>query len=186
MEVDDRVGYHVRGEWLLHNKGEISAGYYDNRATPYIVIDGQYAWRTRFYHLGARWRFNKGLTAIAQYLSGDTLMQSHLREDVVKNDYASAFVSLTYQWQRLLGNKKHKTTIRIEDFSVTDNDNTWGDNNNEDGQALTLNHSYRLSKQWFLSTEFNIINSDRSARYYKHAAIELVEKQWQLSARYFF
>ncbi len=113
-------------------------------------------------------------------------MQSAPGADVVNNDYHTGFVSLTFKWQDIVGNKKHKSTIRIEDFSVTDNDKTWGDNNNEDGQALTLNHSYRLSKHWFLSTEFNYIDSNRPARYYTHQPIDLIEKQLQFSARYFF
>jgi len=186
LEVDDRVGYHVRGEWLLHNKGKLSAGYYDNRATPYIVQNGQYAWHTRFYHLDARWQLSKTLTLTAQYLSGDTLMQSPAQQDMVNNDYTSGFVSLRYNWQAFTGDKKHQTTLRLEDFSVTDNDQTWGDNNNEDGQALTLNHSYRLAKQWFLSAELNYIDSHRPARYYTHQAVDLTEQQLQLAARYFF
>lgn len=186
LEVDHRAGYHVRGEWLLHRKGEFSVGYYDNRATPYKVVNGQYGWRTRFYHLGARWRFSKDTSLVAQYLSGDTLMQSHPGKDVVNNDYTSAFVALTYKWQRLIGNKKHKSTVRLEDFSVKDNDSTLGDDNNEDGQAITLNHSYRLTKHWFLSAEFNYINSNRPAREYTHQAIDLTEKQLQLASRYFF
>lgn len=191
LEIDHRVGYHVRGEWSLHGKGEFSAGYYNNRALPYKVVNGQYGWRTRFYHLGTRWHLSKSLTLVAQYLSGDTLMQSHLREDVVNNDYASGFVSLAYKWQGFpweakSANKKHKSTIRLEDFSVTDNDNTWGDNNNENGQALTFNHSYRLTKHWFLSAEFNVIDSHRPARYYTHMPVDLIEKQLQLAARYFF
>lgn len=186
LEIDHRVGYHVRGEWLLHGNGEFSLGYYDNRAIPYKVVNGQYGWRTRFYHLGTRWRVTKELTLVAQYLSGDTLMQSHPGEDVVNNDFTSAFVSLTYKWQKLMGNKKHKSTVRLEDFSVKDNDNIWGDNNNENGQALTLNHSYRLAKHWFLSAEFNYIDSNRPARFYTHQPINLIEKQFQLAARYFF
>ena len=186
LELDHNAGYHVRGEWSLHGKGELSAGYYDNNAVPYKVKNGQYGWQTRFYHLGAKWHFSKNLLLMAQYLSGDTLMQSHLKQDVVNNDYTNAFVSLTYKWQSIVGNKKHKSTIRLEDFSVTDNDNTLGDNNNEDGQALTLSHSYRLTKHWFLSAEFNAIDSHRSARYYTHKSIDLIEKQFQLAARYFF
>ncbi len=186
LEIDHRVGYHIRGEWVLHRKGEFSLGYYDNRAIPYKVVNGQYGWRTRFYHLGTRWRFSKNITLVAQYLSGDTFMQSEPGEDVVNNDYTSAFVSLSYRWQKLAGNKKHKSTIRLEDFSVKDNDNTWGDNNNEDGQALTINHSYRLAKHWFLSAELNYIDSHRPARSYTYQPVDLVEKQLQLAARYFF
>lgn len=186
LELDHDIGYHMRGEWSLHGKGELSVGYYDNKAVPYIVKNGQYGWRTRFYHLGASWHFSPNLSLISQYLSGDTLMQGKPGFDVVNNDYHNGFIALTYNWHEILGNKNHKSTVRIEDFSVTDNDNTLGDNNNEDGQALTLNHAYRLSKHWFLSAEINIIDSKRPARYYTHQPIELVEKQAQISTRYFF
>lgn len=186
LELDNRVGYHTRAQWKLRGKGSISAGYYDNRAIPYKVVDdGQYGWRTRFYHLGARWRLSHDLSLTAQYLSGDTLMQSEQRVDIVKNDYASGFVALHYNWRALTANKKHKSTLRVEDFSVTDNDKTEGDDNNEDGQALTLNHSYRLSKQWFLSAEFTVIDSHRPARAYTGQSVDLTETQWQLATRYF-
>lgn len=176
----------MRAQWVLHGQGKLSGGYYDNRATPYQVENGQYGWHTRFYHVEASWRVSKNLSLIAQYLSGDTLMQNSHRTDIVNNDYASAFVALTYKWQDVLANNNHKSTLRLEDFSVTDNDNTWGDNNNEEGQALTLNHSYRLTKHWLLSAEFNVIESERPARYYSHKPVDLVEKQLQLAARYFF
>ncbi len=112
-------------------------------------------------------------------------MQSKAKEDVVNNDYASGFVALHYNWHALLANKKHKSTLRVEDFSVTDNDKTEGDDNNEDGQALTLNHSYRLSKQWFLSAEFTVIDSHRPARAYTGQPVDSVETQWQFATRYF-
>ena len=186
LELDHRVGYHVRAEWKLHHQGELSVGYYNNRAIPYKVVDGQYGWHTRFYHLGAKWQLSNNVVLTAQYLRGDTLMQSHEQNDVVNNSYANGFIALTFKWANFLLNKKHKSTVRLEDFSVDDNDNTWGDNNNEDGQALTLNHSYRLSRQWFISAEFSYIDSHRPARYYNHDAIDLVEKQTQIAARYFF
>ena len=186
LELDNKVGYHVRGEWKLHNKGAISAGYYDNRAIPFIVEDGQYGWHTRFYHLGVKWRLAKNVSLVAQYLSGKTLMQAPDKHDVVNNDYANGFIALTYKWDDVFANKKHKSTLRLEDFSVTDNDATEGDDNNEKGKALTLNHTYRLAKHWFLSCEFNVIDSTRFARSYESQPIDLVEKQLQLAARYFF
>lgn len=186
IELDDRIGYHVRSEVKFHNKGEFSVGYYNNNATPNIVKNGQYAWKTRFYHLGAHWRISDELSLVAQYLNGDTLMQSPYKEDVVNNDYATGFVSLTYKWHSIVNNKKHKSTIRIEEFSIDDNDMTWGDNNEENGHAITVNHHYRLTKQWFLSAEFNYIDSHRPARYYTHQDVDLIEKQFQLAARYFF
>lgn len=186
LELDHRVGYHVRGEWKLHRRGTFSLGYYNNRAIPYKVVDGQYGWHTRFYHLETKWQLSDDLVLMAQYLRGDTLMQNHYQKDVVNNSYANGFVALTFKWGNFALTKKHKSTVRVEDFSVDDNDKTWGDNNNEDGKSITLNHSYRLSKQWFLSAEFTYIDSHRPARYYNHHAVDLVEKQTQLAVRYFF
>ena len=107
-------------------------------------------------------------------------MQSPLRRDVVNNDYKSAFIALS---KRI---KKHRMTIRLEEFSVTDNDLTVGDNNNEYGKSATLNYTYRYSKPVFLSLEYNWLNSYRPARMYTEQAIDLTERQWQLATRYFF
>ena len=180
LELDDDLGFHTRAEIKLFKKGELNAGYYDNKATPYIVENGQYAWRTKFYHLGAKWFFDDNLQLYAQYLHGDTLMQNIYHQDIVNNQYASGYVALTKRWQ------KHRATIRAEEFSVTDRDNTLGDNNNEYGKSLTANYSYRYAKNWFLSAEYNWINSYRWARWYVREPINLIERQWQLSARYFF
>lgn len=180
LELDDKWGFHLRSKIKLHNKGQITAGYYDNQATPYMEENGQYGWRTRFTHLGLSWRLPGAIELTAQYLTGDTLMQSHLRTDVVNNDYSSGYVALS---KRL---NKHRATIRLEEFSVTDNDQTVGDNNNEYGKSATANYTYRYSKPLLLSVEYNWINSHRPARMYSNQAINLVERQWQLAARYFF
>ncbi|WP_241238800.1 hypothetical protein [Colwellia sp. Arc7-635] len=180
LELDDNWGFHLRSKIKVHNKGQITVGYYDNKATPYMVENGQYGWRTRFYHLGASWRLPEAFELTAQYLSGDTLMQSPARVDVVNNDFKSGFVALS---KRI---KKHRMTIRLEEFSITDNDLTVGDNNNEYGKSATLNYTYRFSKPLFLSVEYNWIDSNRAARMYTNQAIDLTERQWQLAARYFF
>ncbi|MEW6984138.1 hypothetical protein AAD001_15905 [Colwelliaceae bacterium 6471] len=180
LELDNKVGYHINGEVKVHGKGAFSIGYYDNNATPYKVKHGQYGWHTRFYHAGLQWKLSSQLQLKAQYLTGKTLMQSPSRWDIVNNDYQSAYVSLTKKWQQ------HKLTARLEEFSVQDNDQTWGDNNNEYGKAATLNYTYRLAKPWFISTEYSWISSRRAARYYVHAPADLIERQLQLAVRYFF
>ena len=180
LELDDKWGFHLRTKVKFHQKGQISAGYYDNKATPYMVENGQYGWRTRFYHLGLSWRLPAAFELSSQFLSGDTLMQSPFRTDVVNNDYKSAFIALS---KRI---KKHRMTIRLEEFSVTDNDLTIGDNNEEYGKSATLNYTYRLSKPVFLSLEYNWLDSHRPSRMYTEQAIDLTERQWQLAARYFF
>ena len=180
LEIDNRLGYQLQFDWHQHKKGKFNIGYYDNRAKPYIVKNGQYGWGTKFVYAGAQWRFNKELQLTAQVLKGSTLMQSPKKQDVVNNDYQSAFVSLTKR------RKKHSYTLRLEEFSVTDNDSTVGDNNAEYGKAATFNYTYRYSKPWFLSFEYNWIKSDRPSRAYQNQAVDLTEQQYQLAARYFF
>jgi len=180
LEVDNRVGYHAALEFKRRKKGHVGFGFYTNNGTPYIVKNGQYSWQTRFAHAQALWIIDKQTQFSAQYLHGDTLMQHPHRADAVNNDYQSGYVALTKRW------KRHRLTGRLEGFSIEDNDPTMGDNNNEHGTSITLNYQYRLSKGWFLSGEYNVIDSHRPARQYVGQAINLTEQQLQLSARYFF
>ena len=180
LELDDNWGFHIRSKIKFHQKGQIAVGYYDNQATPYMVENGQYGWRTRFTHIGLSWRLAQAIELSAQYLVGDTLMQSPMRMDVVNNDYASGYIAVS---KRI---NKHRATLRLEEFSVTDNDQTIGDNNNEYGKSATINYTYRYSKPWLLSVEYNWINSQRQARMYVGQPVKLLERQWQLAARYFF
>lgn len=180
LEIDNRVGYHIAYQLKRHKKGHVSAGFYNNNGTPYVVKNGQYSWRTRFAHVQGIFNVDKTLQISAQVLKGDTLMQHPHRKDAVNNDYYSAYIAVTKRWQR------HRLTGRIESFSVTDNDETIGDNNNENGQSATLSYQYRLSKGWFLNAEYNVVGSTRAARQYVGEKEKLIEQQWQLGARYFF
>lgn len=180
IELDDRIGAHLRAEVKFHKKGTLSAGYYNNNAKPYIVEYGQYGWKTRFTHIDLRWLLPKGFVLTSQVLHGDTLMQSPNKQDVVNNDYTSGYMAIT---KRV---KAHRFTARVEKFNVKDNDTTLGDNNTERGKAATLNYTYRLSKPWFVSSEFTWIDSYRPARMYTNNPIDLTERQLTLAARYFY
>lgn len=186
LEIDNKLGYHLNGQWKLHQRGSFSLGYYDNRAVPYKVQDGQYGWDTQFIHAGLRWSLIPSLVLTSQFLSGNTLMQSPEQLDMVNNDFMNLFIAFNYRWSQLINSKKHRSTLRLEHFSITDNDHTIGDNNNENGQAFTINHQYRFAKQWFLLAEVNIIDSHRPARAYEGNKVDLIEQQYQLAARYFF
>jgi len=180
LELDDHLGLHIKSKIRFHEKGRLLIGYYDNQATPYIREDGQYGWHTRFTHVGLSWHLPYAIELSSQYLSGDTLMQSPQKMDAVNNDYASGYVALSKRIRR------HRVTLRLEEFSITDNDQTIGDNNNEYGKSLTTNYTYRYSKPWLFSIEYNWVNSSRPARMYTKQRISLVERQWQIAARYFF
>ena len=186
LELNNQVGYHSSAQWRLHNKGTLSIGYYNNKATPHEIQNGQYGWNTRFHHLSMAWRLSNNLSFASQYISGKTLMQNAQRQKIVNNDFNSGFLALSYKWRGLVETNKHKSTLRAEHFSVTDNDTTINDNNNENGKAMTLSHTYRLAKHWFLSGELIIIDSHRTARMYEGNDIDLIEKHIQIGVRYFF
>ncbi|MCV6588591.1 MAG: hypothetical protein OIF57_06135 [Marinobacterium sp.] len=179
-EEDDRWGVTLSTELKLPRKGLLHLGWYDNNATQWRRTKGQYGWRTRFVWAGFKWRLAKAWRLSGQIMQGDTLMQAPWRQDVVDNDYRSAYLKLS--WSQ----RPHRISGRIEEFSVTDLDSTVGDNNDEYGKAFTLSYRYRVQKNWFLLTEFNWINSSRWARTYEGATPELIERQLQFASRYYF
>lgn len=179
-EGDDRLGYFLNAEYKLKKKLLLQAGYYDNNATPYMIEDGQYGWETRFAYTGFRWQIDKQWSLMGQLMQGSTLMQSPQRENVVDNDYRSAYLTLSWR------NGPHRLSTRLEEFSVTDLDQTVGDNNDEYGKAFTLSYRYRLNRQWFLLNEFNWINSTRAARTYNQDDPKQLERQLQVGLRYYF
>ena len=180
LDLDDRIGFNFTGEWRWRGKGKLTAGYYDNNADTRVVKHGQYSWRTRFYHLGIKWRLPFKVDLLSQFMKGDTLMMAPTGEDAVNNDYQNFNVLLSKGWQ------KHRLSFRYEDFEVTDNDSTWGDDNNENGHSFTVSYRYQVKKGLFFHSEYNWINSDRAARAYIDQEQKLIERQWQLAMRYYF
>jgi len=179
-EEDDDLGFTLSTELKFPRKGLVQLGWFDNQAVPWSRTNGQYGWRTRFGWAGFKWRLPARFSLSGQIMQGDTLMQAPWRQDVVNNDYRSAYLALSWS------NKPHRLTARVEEFSVTDNDATVGDNNDEYGKAFTLAWRYQLQKNWFLLSEFNWINSSRWARTYEGASPDLIERQLQFASRYYF
>lgn len=181
LELDDRIGHHLSAQWGWHGHARVLIGYYDNQGDPKVVENVQWAWRTRFAHLGIKWTFANGYEVIGQYLSGDTLMQTRSgARDLVNNDYQNHYLMISKNIA------PHLLSARIEAFSVTDHDDIVSDNNNEDGHAVTLSYGYRVNKNLFLHAEYNWLDSERPARINHQQPNELTEKQLQLAVRYLF
>jgi len=180
LELDHRWGTHLVTHWRYQNKVKINLGYYDNNANTKIVANGQYTWSTQFSHAGIKIKLARKTELISQYMQGSTAMQGKYGGLVVKNNFTSAFVMLRKYWQQ------QHIALRLEEFSVDDIDTTWGDNNQENGNGLTLSYRYRLSKHSFVQTEYNWLQSNRPARGYVDQDISLIERQLQLALRYYF
>ncbi|MEE1673772.1 hypothetical protein SNR37_003199 [Agarivorans aestuarii] len=180
-EIDNRPGFHTNLDWSIKRHALFRVGYYDNLAKPYLIDGGDYAWRTRFAHLGGKWRINKQWQLLWQYMNGSTLMQSPDRQDAVNMDFANGFTMLTHSFK-----KKHRVSLRVEAFENIDRDNTPLDDNNERGKGITCAYQYRLNKNWFLAGEYQWLNSQRPQRALHGLEWDSNEQLFQLAARYFF
>ncbi len=180
IELDNRWGSHLVGDWQFGNKLKLNMGYYNNNVDPNVVKEGQYTWGTDFYHLGFKYKVSKNSEIISQWMQGSTSMNSPYGSKVVDNQYKNGFVMLRHLWN------KHHIALRAEEFSISDLDSTWGDNNQEYGKGLTVSYRYRLNKTSFIHTEYNWLQSIKPARYYLHQDVRLIERQYQIAFRRFF
>ena len=179
IERDNRVGYYTGLHWNYLRSTKASLHYYDNNADPSAFERGQYAWHTRFYHLGIQHRLSDIWEVLGQYINGRTEMNNNVG-NVVYNHFNAGYLMLAGRWgpQRL--------ALRWEDFRVDDRDGTFMDSNGENGTSATLSYSYRLGSHWKLSGEAINIRSNRRERRYSNLPQQADETRLIFSARYFW
>jgi len=175
-EIDERAGYYLALDWTLYDFAQFGGLYYDNRGDPKAIEAGQYAWRTKFFNLYAELTLGLEIKVIAQYMQGSTKMGEEIfgggrQVDV---DYDAGFLLLSKQ----MG--KFRASIRYDWFKVDDNTHILIDNNNEDGDALTLAFLMMVRGNASIIIEYLNIKSDRPARedigfesYQKNKTIQL-------------
>ncbi len=154
MEMDDRPGFYVGGEWRYDRRWQLQLAYYDNRADDTIRQNDQYGWRTRFAQIALHWRGDNGYELLSQYMRGNTIMVV----DTVDNDFESAYLMGVKSWG------PHRLALRVELFRVIDLDGHFFDLNAEDGDSQTISYSYLFRKRWKLSLEGTRFFSDYRAR----------------------
>ena len=180
LELDDRWGVHVSANWKYKNLAKVNLGYYDNHAEEGVVVDGQYTWTTEFTHLGVKFKPAKQWEIIGQYMAGSTYMVSPTGIRVVDATFDNSFILLRHFWS------VHHLALRLEHFNVDDLDFTWGDNNDEKGNAVSLAYRYKLDRQNYLLVEYNWVDSERPSRKYVGQQQDLIESQIQIGYRYYF
>ena len=174
-EVDDRVGYHVNGEWKYGRKLLVTAMYYDNRADPEALEHGQYGWTTRFQHVGVQTVLPGDIGMIAQWMGGTTVMGPIVDGAyVVDVEYDSTFLLLTRAFGR------HRVAGRYDDFNVSEIDRIPLDDNSEDGHAWTLGYQFAISDGVSVAAEWVSIDTYRPSFAYYGFPLEAREEQTQL------
>ena len=177
-EIDNRVGYYVNGEWRVGNKFLVRVMHYDNRADPEQIDGGQYAWETRFDHIGIQAGLPGDIGLISQWMSGSTVMGPVISgAHAVDVEYDSYFVLLTR------ASDKHRVSARYDHFDVTQNDDTDEDDNSENGHAWTLGYQYQYSEKIGVAAEWLSIKTHHCGWEYYGLPTTATEEQTQLMLR---
>lgn len=132
-EVDGRWGGYGRVEVQLSPRATVSLFAYDNNGDETTVTHGQYAWRTRFAQAALRWTPSARTEVLAQGLIGETAMGAPL-DGMTPADvgFAAGYVLVTCE------GRAGATSVRLEQFSVSDRTFKALDDNAEHGWAATL------------------------------------------------
>jgi len=152
QSIGGRTGWYADTGWKSAQGVELRALRYDNRADPsaYRVYDGDeriYAWRTRFWSLGAQAETGP-VTWIAQGMDGDTTICPP--GGCFRMRYQAGFVLAG--WNR----DAWRPTLRYETFR------TWPDG--ERGHALTAALNWRPLDWLRLSAEWLHVDATRAER----------------------
>lgn len=180
-EVDGRPGYYAGFSIERPELGKFRAMYYDNRGKPNALVNGQYAWHTRFASLGLKLDLPWELELIGQGLFGKTQMG---------DQFAGLFAVDTQFWSHsVLLSKRlgpHRLSFRYDGFVSSERDFLPQDPNNESGHALTFNYNITLAEHHQINFEVNRITSNRSARFYAEQSNMQNQTLWQVAYRLFF
>lgn len=176
-EIDHRAGYHASGYLRVDSSFELRALHYDNRGDPEAYKESieDYAWKTRFNSLGARYDGAHGTTLIAQWLDGSTIVD----DDPSRRWSFDAKFMLVAQ---AFG--KHRFSVRYDDFSVRQ---TAGENparfSHEDGNGWTFGWTWSVHEHVDLAAEWLRIDSLHSSRAALGEPPRAVEHSLQLALR---
>jgi hypothetical protein len=181
-EIDRKPGYYAGLTWRHHDRLEIRALRYDNRADPGASTQaGGGAWRTRFSSLGARLEPDRRWTVIAQYIDGDTAVgpDSAGYEQFVMT-YHVAFGLASYEWG------KERLTARFDNFGTHQSSGFYGPPNNQTGHAWTAAWSHDFDDHWQLVAEWIRVTSVFPPRVLYAETPGSVDTETQIAVRYRF
>jgi hypothetical protein len=158
-EVDGRWGGYARLDYAPTTTLDLSLFGYDNNGDRSTVVDGQYAWRTRFVQAAARWAPDSDTEILAQAMTGESAMGPWV------NGRKPADVGFSAAY--VLASRTLKTgtaTARLDHFSVSDRTFKALDNNAEHGWAATAAWSFVMRERSEIVLEGVAVSSVRQDR----------------------
>lgn len=153
-DLDQRAGAALRARYTGKSDWRASALLVDT-AGDLQIYRGEYAWRTRFLLLGFDWhaRTEEGWTFATEAMIGDSTMGPD-QVFFVDIDFATAYALLSYR------SDPWRFSARAERFIVQERDFSVGENNDQDGNALTIAGFYQINS-WRLGAEWLYVDANR-------------------------
>jgi hypothetical protein len=187
VELDGRAGWYADAHWSFADATRVRFLRYDNRGNPAIVRHGQWAWRTRFDHLGWQLRLPGDADLLVQALAGDTEMDGYTGP-LVYAKFRAGYLMASRAWGA------HRASLRFDAFDVRDDDPTPDDPNAERGHAWTVAYFYtppappawRLPGSWRAGLEVLSVRSHRPARAILGDPVDRRETSAQLTLQWRF
>jgi hypothetical protein len=154
-EIDHRAGYYAGVEWRIGDAFRLKYFHYDNHGDPEATQGDDYAWQTRFDHLGVQATLPGDVGLIGQWMDGITRMGPDLGPwHVWDSGFDSRFVLLTRAFGR------HRVTARWDDFDVQPYNDPDKYTNRDNGYAWTAAWLYQWSDRLRVGAEYVAIATE--------------------------
>lgn len=158
-ELDDRPGYFIGFNWEKFGYFTLNGLYYNNRANPETLIEGQYGWQTDFLNIGLTIDYFEEIEIFGQFMKGNTKMgpwMNGLRP--ADADYQSFYVLASHEFG------KHRISARFDHFEITDLTFVEMNDNNENGHSFMVAYALEVIEDQRLILEALHVNSTRADR----------------------
>jgi hypothetical protein len=173
-EIDDRLGWQVRGRWSRGGMGLLQAAWTDTRGDRRLH-DGQYAWATHFATVGAEAELGP-FRLVAEGLAGETGM-GEADEAHVDMRIRAAYVLLTWG-----AGERLRLTARYDRFRNEDQDGV-AEPNSESGWAVTL-AGFFAPRPWLrIGLEYLDLDGDRPAAAFSGTELDAGARRAQAELR---
>lgn len=180
-EIDGRVGVYGAMKWSYADLFRLSMLFYDNRADPMALVDGQYGWASRFLNGGVALWPHADFQILAQAMIGNTHMgppqDPNARTRAFDNDFFSAYVLTSQKYQN------HTFSARFDLFSV-DNRAGYVGVADEDGWSMTAAWLFNVNQS--LRTGMEVLYTDNQFKMSDRTNMNGGAVQLQASVRFQF
>ena len=180
-EVDGRFGYYAGLETKISGKHVLRALHYDNRGDTAEDDAREPTWLTRFDSFGARIELPLEITAISQYMQGDTAVGASVDgRGFIIVDFESWFLLLSQQY----GPQRY--TVRYDRMNAETVRGARFFDSHQDADAWTVAYLFDFNDHWQFAAEAIRLSGSLRQRAEVGLPASATERLLQLAARYSF